>query len=265
MLESIITGAIQGIFEWLPVSSGGIIVLTKVYIFGNSESAVDLIRFALFLHIGTVAAAIVYFRRDVIHLIKSLFSFSESKERTKRLIAFLIVSSVVTGILGIVLLDMIGSAESEIMTSSRIFTIFVGILLVITAVLQFKKGSGGLKNESNLTTGDGIFMGIMQGIAALPGLSRSGLTVASLMLRKFNDTTALKVSFLMSIPVVIGGNILVNFDKFQTFSMESFISLVTAFVMGLITIHLLLVVARKVQFGYFVLGFAILTFLAATL
>jgi undecaprenyl-diphosphatase len=93
-------------------------------------------------------------------------------------------------------------------------------------------------------------------LAVLPGLSRSGLTISALLLRKFDNASALKLSFLMSLPVVLGGNIVLNF-KYFTFSTELLLGLIFSFIFGLLTISLLLKIARKVNFGWFVLIFGV--------
>ncbi|TGH65482.1 undecaprenyl-diphosphate phosphatase, partial [Escherichia coli] len=92
---------------------------------------------------------------------------------------------------------------------------------------------------------DGIFLGLMQGLAALPGFSRSGFTITALLFRKFNDTTALKLSFLMSLPIILLGNIILNYDEFKI-SIE-LVGLLTAFIVGIVSIHVLLALARKIN------------------
>ncbi|VAW17354.1 Undecaprenyl-diphosphatase, partial [hydrothermal vent metagenome] len=104
---------------------------------------------------------------------------------------------------------------------------------------------------------DSVTLGIVQGFAALPGLSRSGLTVASLLLRKFDEEQAIRLSFLMSIPIVLAGNILLNIKDFNP-TLENLFGFFFSFVFGLATIHILLKVAKKVNFAYFVLLFGLL-------
>jgi len=115
--------------------------------------------------------------------------------------------------------------------------------------------------KKNLTWTDGIILGIAQGFAALPGLSRSGLTVSALLLRKFDNALSLRLSFLMSLPIVLAGNILLNFNEL-TWSKGTFWSLLFSFLFGLLTIHFLLKIAKKINFGLFVLFFGILTILS---
>jgi undecaprenyl-diphosphatase len=105
----------------------------------------------------------------------------------------------------------------------------------------------------------------VQGFAALPGFSRSGLTISALLLRKFDETAALRLSFLMSLPIVLGGNVLLNLKDGFVLSAGAVFGLVFSFVFGIFTIHVLFRVARKINFAYFVLGFGVITLVAAFL
>ena len=258
MLEVIILGIVQGIAEWLPVSSEGMIFLIKTNFFGGGDF-IDIARLALFLHLGTFLAALVYFRKEVAVLLRSLINYNKAGENTKKILNFLIVSTLISGVLGLFLLKVFESMEAMIIDSTRFITLMIGVLLLITAFLQFKAKKGELeKDSSKIEKKDGIKLGIVQGFAALPGLSRSGLTVSALLLRKFNEETALKLSFLMSLPIVLGGNIILNLNNFS-FNSSMLVGLVFSFVFGLITIDILLKFARKVNFTIFILMFAILT------
>ncbi|MDX1608017.1 MAG: undecaprenyl-diphosphate phosphatase [Candidatus Spechtbacterales bacterium] len=263
MLESLTLGALQGIVEWLPVSSEGFLTLAQVKLFGSEEPLKELIRISLFLHLGTFLAALFYFFEDVLNLSKKLFKFKQASPEEKNIIKFLILTTIITAIIGGLLLIAIQGIEERIELGGQVAMGLVGVLLLVTGGLQLKTKKGaGVKTEKNLRTKDGILLGIMQGFAVLPGLSRSGLTVAGLLLSKFDDALSLRLSFLMSLPIVLGGNVALNMDKF-IFNSEFFWGLLVSFVFGFITIHYLLKVARKVNFAYFVLVFGALTTLAA--
>lgn len=259
MLEPIILGIVQGVAEWLPVSSEGLIFLIKSNIFASGESAIDVVRLALFLHLGTFLAALVYFRKDVIRLLKAMFVYKKAEEKDRKVLVFLIITTLISGALGLLFIKGIEGVDTDIKRISRYINLIVGGLLIITATLQIKikKTSDFGKTESGLKRQDGVFAGIAQGLAALPGLSRSGLTVSALLMSEFKDSTALKLSFLMSLPIVLAGNIVLNF-KDISFNSYNILALVFSFIFGIITIDLLLKVAKKVNFGYFVLGFAFL-------
>jgi undecaprenyl-diphosphatase len=262
MFESFVLGTIQGIAEWLPVSSEGMIFLVKSNFFSSDEGILEIARLALFLHFGTFLAALVFFRKEVFSLIKDLFLWNKISKSKKSILLFFIISTLISGVLGLILLKVADNFGSKIEDYGKYITFFVGILLLITAWLQIKAKKGGVKTEYDLKTKDGILLGIAQGFAALPGLSRSGLTVASLMIRKFNPETAIKLSFLMSLPIVLAGNIILNLDSFKP-NANNMVGLLASFIFGLITIKFLLKFAKKINFGWFIFGFAVLTILSA--
>jgi undecaprenyl-diphosphatase len=256
MLENLVLGLIQGVAEWLPVSSEGIIVLVKTKFFGGAETEV-MIREALFLHLGTFFAALVYFRKDV----KKLLKFNSFDASTKKLFGFLAIATVISGAVGYVLLQAVIALEDFIVIDAKKLMLAIGVLLLITAYLQFRSKKQ-LKEEKGIQKKDGVLLGLVQGLAVLPGLSRSGTTVATLLMRGYDDSLALKLSFLMSLPIVLAGNILLNLGDLAL-SAELMVGLVTAFVFGLLTIKVLIRLAKKINFTYFVLLFALLSFVAA--
>lgn len=261
MLESAILGTIQGIAEWLPVSSEGVLVLVQVGLFKSQLSAGELIRTALFLHFGTFLAALIYFRKDVLSLLKAFFNIKNADTETRKVLQFLILGTLASAFIGYGLLTFIEGIEESFELGSKVIIGAIALLLFVTAWLQLKGKSQGIKKARDLKLGDGLLLGAVQGFAVLPGISRSGSTVGTLLIRKYDDATSLRLSFLMSLPAVLGGNILLNADKF-TFDTAMFVALGFAFVFGLATIHALLKMAQKINFGYFVLLFAVLTLLA---
>jgi undecaprenyl-diphosphatase len=97
MIESLIIGAVQGIGEWLPVSSEGIILLMKANFFASTETLSEAIHYSLFLHFGTFLAALVYFRKKVWLLLKTLFKYKKASEENKKILNFLILGTLVSG------------------------------------------------------------------------------------------------------------------------------------------------------------------------
>jgi len=257
---SIFLGMIQGITEWLPVSSSGIITLIN----SNFNSTVDistLLHFALFLHLGTFFAALIYFRKEVAELVISLFRYSSSDIKTKNTLKFLIISTIISGIIGLLILKTLLSFESYLAITGKTITLFIALFLIITGIAQISVKSLGLKKEKNLKLKDGIILGFAQGLASLPGISRSGITVSTLLLKKFDDTTALRLSFLMSLPIVLIGNIFLNITDLS-FSLPNLYGLLAAFVFGILTISGLMKLSRRINFGWFALIFGLLTFVS---
>lgn len=262
MIESIILGTIQGIAEWLPVSSTGLIFLVKINLFNNGESISEITHLALWLHLGTFLAALIFFRKDVVNMVKALFQFKKTEAGEQRVLVFLIVATIITGLLGLFILFLIKEYGASLSMTANFINLSVGCLLLITAGLQFRAKNNGGRDAKELKNSDSIILGITQGLASLPGLSRSGLTISTMLLRKINSALALKLSFLMSLPVVLGGNIILNLNKFAL-NLTSLAGLITSFIFGILTIHIILKIAGKINFGWFVLGFGVLMIIAA--
>lgn len=256
MVQALLFGVVQGVAEWLPVSSEGLVVLMGVRVFGFTEFS-DLIRFALFLHLGTFLAALVYFRSDVVRLIQSLGRYRTASEEDRSLLRFLIIATAITGVVGGVLFRGVLAIEDATSFSGSVVTAAIGALLFITALLLLIKKNLAMRSAASLTVADAVIVGMVQGFAALPGLSRSGLTIATLLFRRIDDAAALRVSFLMSLPVVLGANIVLNASMFAL-SLSSALALLASFSFGLLTIHVLLALARRINIGIFVMLFALL-------
>lgn len=262
MIEQIVLGLVQGIAEWLPVSSEGLIVLVQSYFFQTNKNLDALVADALFLHLGTVFAAIVYFHKDIHRYVKAMVSWKDVATGDKNVIIFLVITTVISGGLGYALLQVLVTIEEKLQSSTMYVIVAIGFMLLITGALQFIKPRQSHRTDINIHTTDGVLMGVVQGFAAIPGLSRSGLTVAGLLLRNYDKEAALRISFLMSIPIVLAGNVVFAIGD-TSFDPITLVGLVVAFVSGLITIAALIRLARKINFGYFVIIFGLITIASA--
>ena len=264
-LQQLIFGLVQGIVEWIPFSSEGALFYVASNIFKMTDVN-QMLRIALFLHFGTFFAALIYFWRDVKDLFKGIFHYKKTDLETKKILDFLFVTTLISGFVGLAFLQFLKFvvAESEILTTSKVITFMIGILLLVTGYLQLKASRSGIRTIYHLKKGDAIFLGFMQGLAALPGFSRSGLTISGLLFRRINDTQALRLSFLMSLPIILIGNILLNFKDIQ-FVGNMFWGFLFSFIFGLATIHGLMTLSKKVKFGWFVIIIAILVMFSAFL
>lgn len=256
ILNQLILGLIQGVFEWLPISSSAFVSLFANN-FLNITNLGDLVELALFFHLGTFLAALIYFRKDVKKLFKTFFNYKKQKIEDKKIFNFILISFLISGLLGYIILQTINLTSANLNLTGKAINGFIAILLLVTAILGFTSKVKGVKKEKNLCNKDGVILGFSQGLATLPGISRSGITVSSLLLRKFNETTALKLSFLMSLPIVLIGNIILNFTDFKSGPLPWF-GLISAFVFGILTIHGLIKFSKKVNFNWFLLVFSIL-------
>lgn len=256
MVESIILGAIQGIFEWLPVSSEGMLVLAQTQLFGTA-SLTEAIRMALFLHLGTFLAAFIYFFDEVEHLVKGLFKYRSISQERRNVLNFYIIATIISGVVGLILKAVLIELEQVFAVTADIIVLAIALLLFVTAYLQLRKKTMTFREETEVNTADAVVVGAVQGLSALPGVSRSGSTTSVLLLQRFHEVDALKLSFILSLPIVLGGNIVFNLSSFF-FSVEALAAFLTSFIFGWITIDMFLKIARKVNFGWFVLGFAVL-------
>jgi len=228
------------------------------HFFEDTRGLDILIKQALLLHLGTLLAAVIYFRNDILILLRGLRQYKSSDEETQKTLTFLIIATAISGCWGLILLQTLTYISGLFPLPSRFINLLVGCCLLATAYLELRSKHGGYRKAADLNVKDGVLLGIAQGFAAFPGLSRSGLTVSVLLLRKINKFQSLRLSFLLSIPIVLIGNVVLN-RRELTLNLESLVGVLVAFVFGLLTIHGLLKLAEKINFGYFVLFFGILT------
>jgi len=259
MIEFVILGIVQGVVDWLPVSSQGVLTLVQLIFFDPDRGIVDITKLALFLHTGSLLAVVVYFRADMAGLIKGLIRFNRSDRETKSLLVFLFVSTLVTGIIGVLILLSLEELEPVVKEYGLGYVVMlaVGALLLVTSFLQWRSPKRGTKGVGQLSLFDGVLLGAVQGFAVLPGLSRSGTTVSVLLMRRFQESEALRLSFFMSVPVVFGANVVLNLDSFF-WNWGAMAGLLAAFGVGLLTIHFLLHLAERLSFHWFTLGFGLL-------
>jgi len=256
LTEAVLLGVIQGIFEWLPVSSEAVIALVLTYL-GKSPAA--SVNSAVFLHLGTAFAATVYFRSEYIEVLDTVRDYLSSGLSTEySLTDFLAISTIVTGVTGflgyVFLLQLVPDSPS-------VFTAIVGLFLLLTGLMQLYTGSESRKSEDSTRT-DSLFTGLLQGISVVPGISRSGSTVFGLLYRGFDPEEAFRLSFLMSVPAVLGANVFLNIKGFNPTPELVLASGVSALV-GYASIETVLRLAEKFEVAYICFFLAGLSFLAA--
>jgi len=248
-------GALQGIFEWLPISSTGELVLVMVSFFEYGvEDAASL---SFFLHIGTAFSAILYFRRDVKNILVGLKTYQPNFADKNNIPSFLIVSTLLSGALGF----LVFSALSLESISGEMLMGLVGMALIGTGLIQRFAKRSGTRTQKDLHLFDSIFLGIVQAFSAIPGLSRSGVTVSALLLRGYKASDALRLSFLMGIPAVLGAQlgIILTIGVPDISAIEMAAGIATSFLVGYLFIGFLLQIARKVPFWLFAVMMGSLT------
>ena len=239
MWEYILLGFLQGVFEWIPVSSEGIVALASNY-FIKDFNSVDL---ALFLHLGTLLATLVYFWKDWLNLI----TFKD-----KDFLRFFIIVSFISGTLGFFVYKV---ARDVAMGSGLLVLMGLGLLLTS----WFQKNNIKLKINKDISS---VIVGILQALSAIPGVSRSGSTVFGLSLTENNPAEILKKSYIISVPVVLGSSLYLYLDN-PAIASSSWLAVVFSFIFGIISLKLLLDFSKKVNFSKFTLIFGILCLLGA--
>ena len=256
IIEAIILGIIQGLTEWLPLSSEGMTSLIMINFFGFSLK--NAIYYAIWLHTGTLLSAMIYFRKDLFNILRNIPNcFKKQDESIKicRLTKFIMASTTLTALIGIPIM-MLGLDKLNL--PGKVATLIIGIFLIITGLLQLIRAKGAiLSREMRLT--DAVPVGFLQGFSILPGISRSGITVSSLLLMGYDAKKAIRISFLMSIPVILIAEIGITLLNKITFDINSIIAIVTSLFFGLITIRLLITTASRINFGYFCIFIGILS------
>ena len=233
MLHSIILGAVQGLCEFLPVSSSGHLALFQIFM-GFDQ---NMLTFDILLHFATLLAVVLYFWRDIWQILRDWFSGWFGKRRSGWSYGWaIIIASFITAVIGLAL-----KSTAERFSESLILIgageIFTGIVLVMIPVLSSSR-----RNSSLLSIA--IFVGLAQGIAVLPGVSRSGMSIAMALFMGLGISEAFRFSFLISIPAVLGATLLecVKFMKSgeAVFMPEGYIwGAVVAFVLGLLALILM--------------------------
>ncbi len=251
LIELFIIGAIQGLLEFLPISSSGNVSLILMNFLKITPS--ESFSLSLFLHLGTLFAVLVYFRNDLIAILKNI--------KTDKTSHFLIVSTILTGIVGVPIYIILKSIFEDIQID--IANVVIGLFLIATGIVLKYRSKSGFKKVEDSNIWDMIIAGVAQGIAIIPGISRSGSTLAVLLGRDFDKEEALRISFLMSIPAIIGGIILEAKDT--TFTANNFPALISAFITSIIIIKLLLEFAKRLNFSYFCIGLGTVTVLISLL
>lgn len=262
VLEMLLLGTVQGVTEWLPVSSEGVSTLVQLHLFDRTFEA--SLSTAIWLHVGTLLAAVVYFRHELARLIRALPDWAFRRHRTAKeervFLDFLLVATLATGAAGVPLLLL--SLEWDLVSAAA--TALIGVLLIVTGLIQLYTPRFGTQTIGNLNWKDAGIVGIVQGLAALPGLSRSGFTVAALLLRGYGEAEALKISFIMSIPVIAGVQILLELQGTLRFDWAAALAGVLASaIVGWATIAVLIKLARRLPFWAFAVALGVLSLTAA--
>jgi len=210
LIVAVILGLVQGLGEFLPISSSGHLILAQA-VFGLEEPEVA---FDVTLHLGTLCAVFIFYRETLISLIKELRFLPGalvSPARMKELYAarpdfrfgiLVLVGSVPTGLMGLALQNIFKTYFTSVLS--------VGLALIITGLLLKVVGRRGRKgrDDGQMTIRDALIIGLVQGVAIIPGFSRSGFTICAALFAGLSRVTAARYSFILSIPAIVGAAVL---------------------------------------------------------
>ena len=260
ILQAILLGAVQGLAEFLPISSSGhLAILQNLF---HIEADTGML-FDVLLHIGTLTAIFVVFWKDIAKLILEFFGIVADFIRRfrepdlivlssayRRFVLLIIVSTIPTAILGFIGRDFVEYASSTLLIP--------GIGLIITSILLFvcDRIGDGRKGIKKITYLNAFEIGIAQGVATIPGISRSGATISACLMLGIKKETAVKYSFIMSIPAVLGAAVLELKDaagaSVSGGTVIAYITgMVVAAVVGYFAIRVMINVVRRKRYLYF--------------
>jgi len=243
-LDAIILGIIQGLTEFLPVSSSGHLELGKA-ILGDDSVPQESLLFTVVLHFATALSTIVVFRKDVWEILKGLLQFKWNEESQFSI-------KIILSMIPAVVVGLFFEEQLEAFFGGNIR--FVGFMLLITAVLLYFADRA-KDTSKKVTFGSALIIGISQAIAMLPGISRSGATISTSVLLGVDKTKAARFSFLMVVPLIFGkmGKDILSGEL--SFSGENNLAMgagfIAAFIAGLAACTWMIQLVKKSKLSYF--------------
>lgn len=244
ILEAIVLGIIQGLTEFLPVSSSGHLELAKFFLNDDSVAEQSMLM-TIMLHGATALSTIVVFRKDVQEILKGLFQFKWNEEMIFSL--KIIISMIPAALVGLHFEEQLERLfDQQIM--------LVGLMLIITGLLLFLADRAKNTNKKVSFT-NALIIGISQAIAILPGISRSGATISTSVLLGIDRTRAARFSFLMVVPLILGKMAKDVIDGEIAYSSEVLLPLsagfIAAFITGLIACTWMIKLVKNSKLSYF--------------
>jgi len=244
VLDAVILGIIQGLTEFLPVSSSGHLELGKA-ILGDTSVPEESLLFTVVLHFATALSTLVVFRKDVFEIFKGLFQFKWNEETKFSL-------KIIVSMIPAVIVGLLFEEQLEALFGGNI--LFVGFMLLITALLLWLADKA-KDTEKKVSYRNAFVIGVAQAIAMLPGISRSGATISTSVLLGNDKTKAARFSFLMVVPLIFGkiakdllsGELMHSSIDFSILA----IGFIAAFLAGLVACTWMISLVKKSKLSWF--------------
>ncbi|PKP25451.1 MAG: UDP-diphosphatase [Bacteroidetes bacterium HGW-Bacteroidetes-2] len=243
-LEALILGAVQGLTEFLPVSSSGHLEIGKVLV-GDQSMPQDSLLFTVVVHFATALSTIIVFRKDIVEIVKGALQFKWNEE-------FKFSLKIILSMIPAALIGLAFSNQLEAFFNGDI--LFVGFMLIITALLLWLADRA-KKTTKKVSFKSAFVIGVAQAIAILPGISRSGATIATSVLLGIDRARAARFSFLMVVPLIFGKiakDLLSGEISTETANIGILTAgFISAFVFGIIACTWMITIVKKSKLSYF--------------
>lgn len=242
--EAFVLGVVQGLTEFLPVSSSGHIEIMK-YLLNDDSLAEQSLMTTVFLHFATALSTIVVFRKDILRIITGLFSTEDNQHR--KFSFYVIVSMIPAAIIGLMFDDLMESFFNKKLVLVSMMLIVTGLILYASEKIKVKKHP--------LNTWRALIIGIAQAIAITPGISRSGATIGTALLSGMDRESAARFSFLMVIPLIFGkiGKDLFSGDLIAHMPSWGYlcVGFIAAFITGIFACTFMIDIVKRAKLSWF--------------
>lgn len=255
LLHAIILGIVEGVTEFLPISSTGHLTITEKLL-GYQVNAAGITAFTAVVQIGAIAAAVLYFWKDIVRIVTAwlagLFDAEKRREADYRMGWFVVIGSIPVAVVGLLLKHTIET------TFRGLWVVAVGLILWSVVMYAADRYGKETRNEKNLTWKDGLFMGAIQCFSLIPGVSRSGATISAGLFRDIDRVTATRMSFFLGIPALVAAGGLEAVTQAKNISLHvgwtpTIVGVVVSFIVGYFSIAWLLKFVSHHNFTPFVI------------